>query len=79
MGYLSFRNKKMELFIEGKPQILVHNGVVDEEVMGRAKISHHELMSAVRQAGMSQLSEVHVAILENTGRISVIGKSNHSA
>jgi uncharacterized membrane protein YcaP (DUF421 family) len=74
MGYLSFRNKKLELLIEGKPQLLVHNGVVDERMAAREKISHHELMAAVRQAGFSQLSDVHVAILENTGRISVIGK-----
>ncbi len=74
MGYLTYRNKKVELLVEGKPQILVHNGVVDEEVANREQISRHELMAAVRQAGISELSEVHVAILENTGRISVIGK-----
>ena len=74
MGFLSFRSKKLELLIEGKPQILVHNGVVDESVAAREKISHHEMMAAIRQAGFSQLSDVHLAILENTGHISVIGK-----
>jgi uncharacterized membrane protein YcaP (DUF421 family) len=74
VGYLSFRSKKLELFIEGKPQILVHNGVVDEEAVARQRISRHELMSAVRQAGISEISEVRVAILENNGRINVIGK-----
>ena len=74
VGYLSYRSKKVELVVEGKPQILVHNGVVDEEVLGRERISRHELMSAVRQAGMTELDEVRVAILENNGRISVIGK-----
>ena len=74
VGYLSYRSKKLELFVEGKPQLLVHNGVVDEEVVARQRISRHELMSAVRQAGISELSEVRVAILENNGRINVIGK-----
>jgi uncharacterized membrane protein YcaP (DUF421 family) len=76
MDYLSFRSKKLALFIEGKPQILVHNGVVDEEIVSRERISRHELMSAVRQAGISEISEVRVAILENNGRINVIGKSS---
>jgi uncharacterized membrane protein YcaP (DUF421 family) len=79
MGYFSFKNKKVELLMEGKPQILVHNGVVDEEVIAREKISRHELIAAIRQAGISEITQVHVAILENTGRISVIGKQNHSA
>ena len=74
VGYLSFRSKRMELLIEGKPQILVHNGVPDEAILAREKITHHELMSAVRQAGITELAEVHVAILENNGRINVIGK-----
>jgi uncharacterized membrane protein YcaP (DUF421 family) len=47
---------------------------VDEEVMAREKISHHDLMAAVRQAGFTQLADVHAAILENTGRISVVGR-----
>ncbi len=75
MGYLSYRNKKIELLIEGKPQILVHNGVVDEEIAERERISRHELLSAIRQAGYAQVADVRVAILENNGRISVIGKA----
>jgi uncharacterized membrane protein YcaP (DUF421 family) len=74
VGWLSFRSKRMELLIEGKPQILVHNGVPDEDILAREKITRHELMSAVRQAGITELAEVHVAILENNGRINVIGK-----
>lgn len=79
LGYVSSRSKKAELFLEGKPQILVHHGLVDEVVARREKISRHEIMSAIRQAGFSQLSDVHVAILENTGRISVIGRQSPSA
>ena len=74
VGYLSYHSKKVERVVEGKPQILVHNGMIDEEVLGRERISRHELMAAVRQAGISELEEVRVAILENNGRISVIGK-----
>jgi uncharacterized membrane protein YcaP (DUF421 family) len=74
VGWLSFRSKRMELLIEGKPQILVHNGMPDEDILAREKITRHELMSAVRQAGITELAEVHVAILENNGRINVIGK-----
>jgi uncharacterized membrane protein YcaP (DUF421 family) len=76
---LTFRSKKAALLLEGKPQILIHNGIVDEEVTAREKITHHDLMAAIRQAGYTQLSEVHAAILENNGRISVVGRQTPSA
>jgi uncharacterized membrane protein YcaP (DUF421 family) len=74
LNYLTFRNKTAARILEGKPQILVHNGTVDEEVVAREKITRHDLMAAIRQAGFSQLSEVHAAILENNGHISVVGR-----
>lgn len=75
VGYLTYRSKRLELVIEGRPQILVHNGVVDEKIVAQQRISRHELMSAIRQAGLSELADVRVAILENNGRINVIGKA----
>ena len=37
MGYLTWRNKRIEVLVEGKPQILVHNGqeVLPGAVIGR--------------------------------------------
>lgn len=74
VGWLSFRSKKVELLLEGKPMLLVHNGEVDTAVMAKERITHHELMAAIRQVGLSEISEVRVAILENNGRINVIRK-----
>jgi len=72
MGFLTFRNKKLELLVEGRPQILVHNGVVDLKKLASEKMSHHELMAAVRQAGLADLSDARFVILENNGHISVV-------
>ncbi|HJW09725.1 MAG TPA: YetF domain-containing protein [Holophagaceae bacterium] len=75
MSWLTYRSKGAELLLEGKPQILIHNGVVDKAIMSRERITQHELMSAIRQVGVSNVDEVRVAILENTGRINVIPKN----
>ncbi len=79
MSWLTFRSKTAELVLEGKPQILVHNGHVDQAVMARERITQHELLSAVRQMGLVGLDDVRVAILENTGRINVIPKTQDGA
>lgn len=75
MSWLTWRSKQAEIILEGRPMILVHHGEVDEAMLGRERITHHELLAAVRQAGLTDLSQVHVAILETNGRINVIPKA----
>lgn len=74
LSWITWRSKKAETLLEGRPQILVHNGQVDEAMLATERITRHELMAAVRQAGMSDLAEVRVAILETNGRINVVAK-----
>jgi len=71
VGWLTFRSKFAEGIIEGRPQVLIHNGILYQDVLEKEKLSHHELMSALRAAGCDSIEDVHVAVLENTGRISV--------
>jgi uncharacterized membrane protein YcaP (DUF421 family) len=71
LGYITFRSKKMGRFIEGRPQVIIHNGNVYRDVMERERLTHDELDAAVRQAGCASIDEVHFAILENNGQISV--------
>ncbi len=77
IGYATFRSKRLEALIEGRPQILIHNGHLDERVMRKEKITHHELMASLRAAGCGAITEVHFAILENNGHISVQPRKNH--
>ncbi len=74
MSWLTWRSKRTEILLEGRPQILVHHGVPDEAMLASERITRHELMAAVRQAGLVDLTEVQVAILETNGRINVIAK-----
>jgi len=70
----TFRSKRLESLIEGRPQVLIHNGKLFEEVMAKAKLTHHELNTALREAGCSGVEEVRSAILENNGTISVVAR-----
>jgi len=74
MGLATFRNKKLELFIEGRPIVLVHHGKLLTDALADAKLTHHELNAALRRAGCASIEEVRFAVLENNGAISVIPK-----
>jgi uncharacterized membrane protein YcaP (DUF421 family) len=71
VGLVTYQSKQMEGLIEGRPEILIHNGNLFADVMKREKLTHHELNAALRAAGCASAEEVHYAILENTGRITV--------
>ena len=72
VGYATYRSKKLEALIEGRPQIVIHNGQLFEDVMAKCQLTHHELDAALRQAGCERVAEVRSAILENNGVISVV-------
>lgn len=74
VGWISYRSKAVARWVEGKPQILVHEGAVDEKALAAERITRHELMAAVRQAGLTDLESVRYAILETNGRINVVPK-----
>jgi uncharacterized membrane protein YcaP (DUF421 family) len=71
VGLATYKSKKLEALIEGRPEVLVHNGILFTQVMDRQKLTHHELNSALRAAGCACIEEVHFAILENDGQITV--------
>jgi uncharacterized membrane protein YcaP (DUF421 family) len=77
VGVATYRSKRLERLIEGRPEVLVHNGRIFEDVMARAQLTHHELNAAIRRAGCSSFADVHYAILENNGAISVTARRNH--
>ena len=79
VGLATYRSKQLEALVEGRPEVLIHNGKLYEAVMARAQLTHHELNVALRQAGCASAEEVHLAILENNGAISVIGVRDRPA
>ncbi len=78
VGLATFRQKKLEALIEGRPEVLIHNGKLYEAVLQREKLTRHELNAALRTAGCTDIDEVHYAVLENNGQISVIPKKERA-
>ncbi len=60
-----------------RPTTLIRNGKFCQKAMRQARISLDELVSELRQKDISDLSEVSYAILEQSGKISVITKARY--
>ncbi len=76
--YDGFRN-----FIQEKPVILIHDGIIDFKELTKLEISSNELDEVIREHGIESYKEVKLAIMEIDGNISVISgnkslrQSNH--
>src|SRR5713101_8743816 len=71
VAIMTFKSKKLEVWIEGAPRTLIHNGVLNEDIMRSELMTHHELAAALRAAGCTDIEHVRVATLENNGQITV--------
>ncbi len=72
MLLLSRHYRLVHWALVGRPAFLVRDGEVQEKVMHRERITHHELMSALRSAGLANSEQAKDVILETNGTISVI-------
>ena len=68
---LVLRSKTVERFVDGRPQILVRDGVLFDAALAEAGITRDELDGVLRQNACGSPREVQLAILETNGSISV--------
>ena len=69
---LMFKYPKFSVFIQEKPEILIHNGTLDFKTLSRLNITSDELKEAMREHGIEYFKDVKLAMLEIDGNISII-------
>jgi len=72
--HLSQRFHWVGWLVKGSSWVLVRDGQLDERAMRRVGISRSDLHEAARQAQVMHFSQVKRAVLERSGRISVLRK-----
>jgi uncharacterized membrane protein YcaP (DUF421 family) len=69
------RSRRAEHLLVGEPVLVVHDGKPIQDRMAREGITMDELMAALREHGLDGLSDVHLAVLESDGTISVVPRT----
>ena len=75
---ISLKSKQMRDFIEGTPSMIIFNGKLNIKEMKRCKYTCDSLAQHLRQNGISSISEVAFACLENNGQLSVVSKKENN-
>lgn len=73
----ALKNRRVRVVLEGGPTVVVHNGKLLEDRMGKLRYSVDDLMSQMREKGVFHLSEVEFAVIEPSGRLSILKKGPH--
>ena len=72
MSFISLKSRAARKFITGEPSIVVYNGHVNEQELGKLRFNLNDLLEELRIAGYPNLNDVEVAVLETNGKLSVI-------
>ena len=76
VGYLTWRFKGVESFVDGNPRVLIRHGNIDQDVLQSEQVTRAELLEALRREGHTAISKVRFAFLETDGSISVGSRTN---
>jgi uncharacterized membrane protein YcaP (DUF421 family) len=75
LSQLSLHNLRFRALVCGTPAILIQEGKVQQEVMRKNRFTLDELLEELRSQGISSIEDVKYAVLENSGRLSVLPKT----
>ncbi|TLK52878.1 YetF domain-containing protein [Glutamicibacter sp. V16R2B1] len=70
LGYANMRWPKFGKITQGRPIVLVRDGQIDRKALHRERIGIDELSMLARQSGIEKYSEIRLAIMEASGKVS---------
>lgn len=75
LSYISLKSERARGIICGTPSVLIENGKIVEKELSRLRYNINDLLEQLRSKNIPNVSDVEFAILETSGQLSVIPKS----
>ena len=75
LSTITLKFKKARRIVNGKPAILIHDGVIDQKMLKKMRLTVDDIMEDLRIAGIFRVEDVEHAIIETNGKMSVLQKA----
>ena len=75
-AWLCARSTRVRHLLRGKPRPLIRDGEVIERALELEGVTHAELLAGLRKLGYEHIDDVRLAVLEETGHISAVGRDS---
>lgn len=76
MSYFSLKSKWVRSFLSGSPSIIIYDGHINEGELARLRFNINDLLEELRLNNCHDVSDVQVAVVETSGKLSVIPKDS---
>ncbi len=75
LSLITLKSTKARAVICGKPNVIIQNGVINGKELKKLRINLNDLIEQLRIKGYHTIEDIEYAIMETTGKISIIPKS----
>lgn len=75
-SFISLKSKTLRKFIVGQPSVIIYDGKINEHELNRLRFNIDDLLEELRLNSCHDISDVAVAVLETSGKLSVIPKDD---
>lgn len=72
--YISLKSGKARVLLDSEPSIVIKKGVIQRKTLSKLRLNMDDLLMLLRNSDIFSIREVHYAILEPNGQISVMKK-----
>ncbi len=76
---LNMKSIKFRNLIQGHPLIIINDGKIDQKLIKQLRFTIDDLLEALRQKDVFDISQVQYAIVETNGQISVLLKPEYES
>lgn len=74
---ISLKSVKFRNFVQGRPIIIIQDGKLDQKKLSELRFTIDDIMDALRQKDIFDISQVQQAVIETNGSISVLPKAEY--
>lgn len=75
LSYLVLKNEWIRKLVNGTPTVVIKNGVIQIKEMRKSRCTMNDLLASLREKGIYDMADVEFAVLEASGHLTVIPKS----
>lgn len=72
LSFLSLKSRRIRNFLSGEPSIVIYDGHINEKELARLRFNINDLLEELRVNGYHDISDVSVAVIETSGKLSII-------
>jgi len=74
MSYIALKIPKLRILFDDKPDIIIKDGEISVKTLRSARLHMDDVMMLLREQNIFSIQEVHYAVLETNGELSVFKK-----